>query len=282
MRSFLTDYAKYGGLFAQISPHPAYSACIEGCIANRKDETQGGARFSGRVIVLAFLANVVDSILAIRHVCFERKICDVRTLLDAVRRNWEGAENLRAAAMQAPYWGDGGKESAELGKTLLDKIRRSTEDLKNERGGKFCFSIWIYREFRYWGEAMRALPDGRRDGECLSQALNPSEFRNHEEITTTLNALARLDYTHFVSSNINLTFDRENVTPEILEAVFRTFAVKKLQVLQPNCFSREELEDAVRRPEEHHNLIVKVCGFSARFVALSPEWQKIVMARRRY
>ena len=29
-------------------------------------------------------------------------------------------------------------------------------------------------------------------------------------------------------------------------------------------------------------LIVKVCGFSARFVTLSPEWQQIVMARRRY
>ena len=282
MRSFLTDYAKYGGLFARISPHPAYSACLEGCIANRKDETQGGARFSGRVIVLAFLANVVDSILAIRHVCFERKICDVRTLLDAVRRNWEGAETLRAAAMQAPYWGDGGKESAELGKALLDRIRSSAEGLKNERGGKFCFSIWIYREFRYWGEKMRALPDGRRNGEPLAQALNPSEFRNREEITTTLNALACLDYTDFLSSNINLTFDRNHTTPELLTAIFYAFARKKLQLLQPNCFSPEDLQDAQIHPENHHDLIVKVCGFSARFVALEPEWQKIVMARYRY
>ena len=282
MRSFLADYAKYGSLFSQISPHPAYSACLEGCIANRKDETRGGARFSGRVIVLAFLANVVDSILAIKRVCFDQKICPLPTFLDAVRDNWKNAEDLRQEAMKAHYWGDGSAESMELGKRLLEKIRSAADDLKNERGGGFYFSIWIYREFRYWGEIMRALPDGRHDGDYLSQALNPSEFRNREEITTTLNALACLDYTDFASSNINLTFDRENISPEILEAIFRTFAEKKLQLLQPNCFSRGELEDAVIHPEKHHNLIVKVCGFSARFVVLSPEWQKAVMSRYRY
>lgn len=282
MRSFLTDYAKYGKLFSEISPHPAYSACLDGCIASRKDETQGGARFSGRVIVLAFLANVVDSVLAMKHVCFDKKICTLPVFLDAVRNNWKDAENLRQEAIKAHYWGDGSEESAELGKCLLEKIRSSADGLKNERGGRFYFSIWIYREFRFWGEIMRALPDGRYDGDHLSQALNPSEFRNREEITTTLNALSCLDYTDFASSNINLTFDRENVSPEILEAVFRTFSEKKLQLLQPNCFSREELEDAVIHPEKHHNLIVKVCGFSARFVSLSPEWQKVVMSRYRY
>ena len=282
MHSFLADYTQYGKLFSQISPHPVYSVCLDGCIANRKDETQGGARFSGRVIVLAFLANVVDSILAMKHICFDKKICTLPAFLNAVRNNWKDAEDLRQEAMKAHYWGDGSEESMTLGKWLLEKIRCSAEGLKNERGGEFYFSIWIYREFRFWGEKMRALPDGRHDGDYLSQALNPSEFRNREEITTTLNALACLDYSDFASSNINLTFDKENVTPEILEAIFRTFAEKKLQLLQPNCFSREDLEDAIIHPEKHHNLIVKICGFSARFVVLSLEWQKAVMSRYRY
>lgn len=282
MLSLLADYTKYGQLFSLISPHPAYSACLDGCIKNRKDETCGGARFNGRIIVLAFLANVVDSILAMKHVCFDKKICPLPVFLNAVRNNWKDAEELRQEAMKARYWGDGSAESMELGKWLLEKIRHSADGLKNERGGLYHFSVWIYREFRYWGEAMRALPDGRHDGDYLSQALNPSEFRNREEITTTLNALACLDYTDFASSNINLTFDRENVTPEILKAVFQAFTEKKLQVLQPNCFSREELEDALVHPEKHHNLIVKICGFSARFVALEPAWQKAVMARYRY
>ena len=282
LRSVLDLYTRHGKLFALISPHPAYSVCLEGCVANRRDETRGGAKFSGRTIVLAFLANVVDSLLAVKRVCFDRKICDVRTFLDAVRRNWQGDEILRLEAMKAHYWGDGSEASSRLGKELLDELRHSADDLVNERGGKYYFAIWIYREFRFWGEKMRALPDGRHDGDALAQALNPSEFRNHEEITTTLNALACVDYTDFASSNINLTFDREHVTPQLLEAIFRTFAEKKLQLLQPNCFSRAELEDAMIHPEQHRHLIVKVCGFSARFTSLSPEWQQVVLSRYRY
>ena len=57
---------------------------------------------------------------------------------------------------------------------------------------------------------------------------------------------------------------------------------KELHLLQPNCFSKEELEDAMIHPEDHKNLIVKVCGFSARFVALEPQWQKIILNRYQY
>ena len=282
MREFLDDYTKYGKLFSEISPHPVYSVCLDGCISSGKDDTAGGANSCPRVIVLAFLANVVDSILAVQHVCFEQKSCSVREFLDAVRNNWQGREDLRQKAMNAPYWGDNTEDSRNLGKTILDSLRRSAEDLKNERGGPYWFSIWIYREFRYWGEKMRALPDGRRNGDFLAQALNPSEFRNHEEITTTLNALSCLDYSDFISSNINLTFEREHLTVPLLMAIFRSFIEKKLQLLQPNCFSKAELEDAMVNPDQHQGLIVKVCGFSARFVSLEPEWQKIILQRYHY
>lgn len=278
----MEDYTQYGKLFAKVSPHPAYSVCLEGCIQNRKDETQGGARFSSRLIVLAFLANVVDSLLAIDHICFRRKLCTLPAFLEIVRNNWEGAEELRQTAMKAPYWGDNSAASRELGTSILTKIRESSAHLRNERGGAYLYCLWIYREYRYWGQAMRALPDGRHTGDQLAQALNPSDFRNKEAITTTLNALSCLDYTDFASSNINMTFDKTASTPEVIFAFFRTFINNKVQLLQPNAFDKAELEDAMIHPEKHHNLIVKVCGFSARFVALEPAWQKIVISRRHY
>lgn len=272
----------YGRLYTSVCPHPTYSACLEGCIPNRKDETAGGAKYSSRIITLAFLANVVDSILAIDHVCFRKKLCTVPEFLNIVRNNWEGAEDLRQIAMKAPYWGDNKPESKELGSHIMNKLLETSKTLRNERGGEYCLSIWIYREYRYWGYAMRALPDGRRTGDHLAQALNPSDFRNKESATTTINALSCLDYTDFASSNINMTFDKNNSTIETLYAFFRTFVEMKMQLLQPNTFSREELEEAKKHPEKYHHLIVKVCGFSARFVALEPAWQDIVISRRHY
>ena len=97
-----------------------------------------------------------------------------------------------------------------------------------------------------------------------------------------MNALTCLDYSKLISSNLNLTFSKEKITPPILSALFKTFIDKELHLLQPNCFSKEELEDAMIHPEDHKNLIVKVCGFSARFVALEPQWQKIILNRYQY
>lgn len=64
-------------------------------------------------------------------------------------------------------------------------------------------------------------------------------------------------------------------------AVFRVFAEKGAHLLQPNCNSVEELLDAQAHPERHQNLMVKVCGFSARFVSLSKRFQDEVIARHR-
>lgn len=282
MRSVMEEFASYGGLYSKTNPHPLLSSCLEGCLKSLKDESAGGAKYNGRVIVLASLANLVDSLCAIQTLCFEKKTCTVGQLLNAVRHNWEDAELLRRQVLKCPCWGDDSEASVELARFFLDGFLRDTADLRNERGGPYLFSIWIYREYRYWGETMHALPDGRHDGDDLSQALNPSHFRSNGEITTTLNCLSRLDYTRFLSTNINITFDKKQMTPMLLDAVFHTFLSKKLQLLQPNCFSKDDLLNAQKHPENYKHLIVKVCGFSARFVALEKAWQDLIIARRMF
>lgn len=52
--------------------------------------------------------------------------------------------------------------------------------------------------------------------------------------------------------------------------------------MQSNCFDKKDLEDAMIHPEKYWNLIVKVSGFSARFVALEPRWQKVILNRYHY
>ncbi|NLG01356.1 MAG: hypothetical protein GX565_14565, partial [Lentisphaerae bacterium] len=83
------------------------------------------------------------------------------------------------------------------------------------------------------------------------------------------------------ASNANLTFDKTAMSPETFAAVFRVYAKKCGHLLQPNCNSVEQLLEAQQHPERYQHLIVKVCGFSARFVALSKRWQDEVIARHR-
>ena len=260
-------------------PHPLYSGCLEGCLESRRDESVGGAKYNVTDLDMAFLGNVVDSLLAIREICFEKKICTLHEYLECVRSNWQTRPELRAHALRAPHWGDDTPESSALANRIQSALYDVVHSRRNGRGGVFSLDAWIYREYRFWGEKMRALPDGRRDGDYLAQALNPSSFRTDTDLTTVLNALSRLDHSKFASSNVNLTLEKSNASVEVVMALFRTFCGLKMHMLQPNCNGREEMLDAQKHPERHMNLIVKVCGFSARFVALSPEWQQAILDR---
>ena len=282
-RSTVSEYTRYGRSAAHVFPHPAYSACLEGCLERRRDTTDGGTRFHPRVMTLAFTANVVDSLCAIDKVCFRDKVATLPEFLDAVRANWAGkrGEELRLKALAAPYWGDNSPESNGLMRWLFESVASDLDGLKNEHGSPFVLAAWIYREFLLWGKNTKATPDGRRDGDRLAQGFAPSEYRCKEGATTVINAIGTVPHELLYASNANLTFDKLGMTPTLFAAIFRVFAKKRAYLLQPNCNSVEELIDAQQHPERHQSLMVKVCGFSARFVSLSKRWQDEIIARHR-
>ena len=282
-RDALCEYTRYGRANAKVFPHPVYTMCLEGGIRTRRDTTDGGVAFRPRIVTLAFMANVVDSLAAIRQLCFVDRTCTLGELLAAVRANWKGAraEALRAAVLKAPYWGDDSAVTNGLMKWWIDRVSGDIEGFRNDQGGPYVLACWIYREFVDWAQHMKATPDGRHDGDRLAQGFSPSEFRCQVGPTYVFNAIGSLDHTRLYASNANLTFDKTGMTPELFAAVFRVTCQKDMHLLQPNCLSVEELRDAQVHPERHQDLIVKVCGFSARFVSLSKRWQDEVIARHR-
>lgn len=282
MRDMMTIEA-CGWLRSIAAPTPFYSACMSDCLENRRDYTAGGNRYNPHTVSLCFLANFVDSLLAINDLCFVRKICTVKELLDAVRANWKDRETLRQEVLKAPHWGDGKPETMSLARKIVDYLYANTRDLKNENGGSYQFGCWVYREFRYWGEQMLATPDGRHNGDILSQSLNPSHFRNKESITTVLQCLACLDFTQFAGNSVvNLVLDNSILQPDTIPALIRTFGALKLQLLQLNCTSHEDLLEAQKHPEKYDHLLVRLCGFSAKFTSLNNEWQNEVINRKSY
>ena len=283
VRGEISDVTRYGRATAMVTPYPVYSMCFEGAPSKRCDVNEGAPFVSPRLMTLAFLANTVDSLNAIRKLCFEDKVVTLSEFLDVVRSNWAGekGERLRHLAMAAPSWGDNTHESNELEKWWIDRFHDDLDGLTSGAEAPFCVCCWVYREFMFWGERMRATPDGRHDGDYLAQGFSPSEFRCRSAATTVLNAIGSLDHSKLYASNANLTFDKTQINREALVAIFRVCARNGMHLLQPNCNSLEELLDAKLHPERHQDLIVKVCGYAARFITLSPKFQDEVIARHR-
>ena len=284
-RDIMGEYTRWGGANAKVFPHPVYSMCLKGCIESRRDTMDCGVPPKARpkIVTLGFIGNVVDCLAAINQICFVDKVCTVKEYLDVVRSNWAGerGEELRRRALNAPYWGDGSRFTTDEFAWWMRSIRRDTDGCRSDQGGEYKLAIYTYREFMYWGAKMKATPDGRRDGDRLAQGFSPSEVKCKSGVTTLLNAIGELPHENLYASNVNQTFDRSAMNAELLAAILQVFCEKGSHMIQPNCNSAEELLDAQKHPERHQNLIVRVCGFSAKFIYLSKRWQDEVIARHR-
>ncbi len=268
-------------IWSDLSPSPFYSSALTGCLEKRKDCTAGGAKYAPGCVYYGCFGNLVDSLLAIRSVCFERKLCTPHELCEAMRADWEGYEALRLNLLRSPFWGDESSETAALAKRL-HKDLYAIADRPNFYGGRYLMGYLNYTEFSYWGKAMKATPDGRKAGQVAAHGIEPCRFHPIESPTAALNSLSVLDYTDCAAcSCINVILPKK-MTPEALEGFERAFARCGLQALQLNCADREELLDAQLHPEDHGDLIVRVCGFSAKFVSLSKYWQDEFISRNFY
>lgn len=283
LKAMLDDYTRYGGAYGLVSPCPLYSACLDGCVGRRRDCRRGGLSWAPRVINVGFLANVVDSLCAVEKVVYADRFCSLDEFLAAVRADWKGerAEAIRREVFKAPHWGDNRPESNREMRQWIESLARDLKPLSTDQGGSYELACWIYREFVAWGERSPATPDGRRAGDRFAQGFAPSEYRCRSSVADVFHAIASLDHTKLFASNANLTFGGEDLTPETLAACFRVYAAGGGHLLQPNVNDVETLLDAQRHPERHQDLMVKVCGYSARFVTLSPRYQREVIERHR-
>ncbi len=271
-----------GQIWEQIDPLPAFSALYGDCLQNRRDMTDRGARYQDDVCMCVGFPNLVDALMAIRVLCFDRGQYTLAQLLAAVRADWQGQEEMRHAAMHCPGWGDGEEASCRLASRLHTDLYEMLQKIPSMYGGRMMLGHMTYTEIRFWGEQIRATPDGRRAGDYFAQGLTPSRLKKIPSVTQVIQSLAALDRSQLAGNNVINLILPDSTTPALAEAFLRAAAGSAMESLQLNCVSRDTLLDAQRHPEKYPDLIVRVCGFSARFTSLFPSWQAEVLSRNFY
>lgn len=272
-----------GQIRDKVEPLPIFSSTMQGCIEKKRDYCNGGMKYYDDFLLCIGFPEVVDSLLAIKTLCFDQKKYTVAEYLEAVRNNWEGHEDMQIEAKHCPGWGDGSEESNTLARRLNDDIHNYLSGMTGTYGGRVHLGHITYTEIRWWGEKTRATPNGRKNGEYISQGLTPSRLKKIPSVTSVVNSFAALDNeTMGANSVVNIIMSSNNMTLDICEAFLRACAGTAMQSLQLNCTTKEQLLDAQKHPEKYPDLIVRVCGFSAKFTSLSPDWQKEVLSRNFY
>ena len=286
VKDFIEDVVakknKYEAMWYDYDPLPLTSATLTGCIESGKDLTEGGTKYASTALSMLGTATTADSLYAIRHLVYEKKMLTLEELCGIVESNFEGQERLRSYIVRKlPKFGTNDPELNAFGAQLLHTLSTFAGQ-KNARGGDYLPAFYPHDIFRFLGETTKATPDGRKAGMPLSRGCSPSEFIEIRNPLDIVSGLSAIDFTAFAESfctEITLPRMEESTGRTVFTALMRAFLENKGSTLQFNLIDKELLLEAQRDPENHGDLIVRVCGYSAVFVTLSPEQQAEVIGR---
>jgi pyruvate-formate lyase len=112
----------------------------------------------------------------------------------------------------------------------------------------------------------------------------PSGTSDKEGITALLNSMSKPSIHIHAGAVQNLKLSPElfEKHSEKLTALIKTYFYKGGPQLMISVVNRGDLENALKQPEEYQNLMVRVGGFSARFVELERDMQEEILSRTLY
>ncbi len=269
------------------------SALCDDCIERGLNLKEGGAVYDFISDLQVGIANLADSLAAIKKCVFEDRVMTPGQLWDALQANFEGKENekIRAALLAAPKYGNDNDYVDSLIRQAYDVYIDELSHYHNTRygrgpiGGVYYAGTSSISANVPQGAGTTATPDGRKAGEPLAEGCSPSHGSDVNGPTAVFKSVSKLP-TRAITGGVLLN---QKVTPQMLEnqddkdkliALLRTF-FNRLDGfhVQYNVVSRDTLRDAQKHPEKHRDLIVRVAGYSAFFNVLSRQTQDDIIER---
>lgn len=231
------------------------------------------------------LATTVDSFTAIRRLVFEDAEMSLAKVLGILRDDWVGHEALRhRVRAHFPRYGQDRDEprqlAAALGRMWVDEVENASRGMSR---GAMWPSFYSHLVHVHNGKVTPATPDGRRNGDPLSENVGPSYGTLGCSPTSILRAMSALPFEHTPSGAASLALATKDVEGEdgrsrLLDLIDSYFGMGGLH-LQINVLDAGFLEQALEMPERFSDLVVRVTGFSAYFTRLSRDSQLDLVRR---
>ncbi|MFQ6053212.1 MAG: pyruvate formate lyase family protein [Candidatus Bathyarchaeia archaeon] len=269
----------------KISPNPWVSASVEGCIEKKMDLTEGGATYNYSAICASGVADVADSLAAVKKLVYEEGRVGRRELLEALRNNFEGRERLRLMLLnRAPKFGNDDDYVDSLAAEIVEHTAREVTKHRNPRGGTYTLGLFSYGDYIGHGMVTGATPDGRRAGTGISPNFSPSPGRDAKGPFAAMKSTAKVDQRLTANGTaLDLTIHPSALRgPEgtaKLVSLIRAFNKLGGMQVQFNIVDGETLRAAQLEPEKYRNLTVRLWGFPAYFTRLPREFQDHIIAR---
>lgn len=270
-------------------PSPFLSSVIDHCMEDGIDVTSGGAKYNLSGIQMIQVANLADSLAAIKQLVYDEKKVEKSEMLEALKHNFEGYEFLRAMCLnKVPKYGNDVDWVDVMGTKWAEYFKNRLRTFKNYRGGPYHTGMYTVSAHVPMGENVGATPDGRRAGEPLADGgMSPVYGRDVNGPTAVLKSVSKLDKSLTTNGGLlNMKFLPEFFKNEAgidkFAGFLRSFVDLEIPHVQFNVVRKEDLIAAKENPEQYRGLTVRVAGYTAYFTELADELQNEIIARTSY
>lgn len=259
------------------------SLFTDDCIARGKALLDGGVSVFGANLEGFGLTNTANALRVIQKYVYEEKKYTLEELVHILDVDFEGYEDDRQMFLAVEKYGNNCD--------TVDAIKRRIEDFLNpaanvygvKEGFRYCTVANVNPGGIIIGPATGASADGRHIGETFALGNSPQPGTDISGLTAALLSSAKSNpenggYVTNVHLSPALMRTHANEVRELIKTYFKLGG----QELNINCVDKKDLEDALVHPEKHKNLIVRVSGYSARYIDLDEATQKHLLARTVY
>lgn len=176
-------------------PTPFLSSVIRNCMSKGIDVTRGGAKYNLSGIQMIQVANLADSLAALKEMVYDKKTVTKERMLKALQNNYEGDEVLRTMLLnKVPKYGNDVECVDNLGAKWAGYFRERIGKFKNYRGGKYHTGMYTVSAHVPMGKNVGATPDGRYATTPLADGgMSPVYGRDEHGPTAVLKSVSRLD-----------------------------------------------------------------------------------------
>lgn len=261
------------------------SILMDDCLKNGKGMYEGGIRYLGGTLESYGNSNTADALTAIRELVYDKKAFSINQLRQMLNANFEGFAKERKMLLDCPKYGNDNEMADQMLVDIHNHLCEFTRKQRENTGLHSYLVVIINNDANtVMGLQTPASPDGRLAYTYMNPGNNPVGGADKNGITAFLNSLVKPSTTIHAGAVQNMKFSKELFAENrsMLEALLQTYWQKGGAQAMLTVVSRGDLEDAMIHPENYQNLIVRVGGFSERFVNLPPETQREILSRTLY
>ena len=264
-------------------PAPYMSLFMEETLKKGRDVARKGTKYSNLSINFAGMANVVNSLIAVKIIVYEKKLISLSEVPMILSENFEGYKEIEKEICDIPKYGNNKKIVDELMQELTELIISAADQGTINEGRLFQTGFYTVVLHAEMGKYMLASFDGRKERTALASSLSPTQGTDIRGPLAVFQSVCKTPMNKMSNGMVlDLRFSPDFFTDEkkerLKESILTYFSMGGMEV-QLNVVDQETLNQAQLYPDKYRNLLVRVSGFSTYFVELEKEVQDEIILR---